>query len=81
MIIIIKDYYLFIVQASRATFQHWDLKNTTIRNKAMDAVKDAMNNITFQDEDSDFLHPIPYTMMYVQWEANIVSVTLEKVPC
>ena len=47
----------------------------------MDAVKDAMNDIIFQDKDSDFLHPIPYTMMYVQWEANIVRILFDNFHC
>ena len=38
----------------------------------MGDVKDAMDSISFNDSQSDFLHPIPYTMMYVQWEANII---------
>ena len=37
----------------------------------MDSVKGAMNGVQF--EDSDFHSPIPYTMMYVQWEANKVK--------
>ena len=57
-------------QASRATFQHKALESTTIRNRAMDSVKGAMMEVQF--EGSDFHSPIPYTMMYVQWEANKV---------
>ena len=37
----------------------------------MGDVKDAMDSITFEDIDFP-THPIPYTMMYVQWEANII---------
>ena len=36
----------------------------------MDSVKSAMNEIVFDEPDS--FSPIPYTMMYVQWEANKV---------
>ena len=60
----------FKILASRARFQHIALKNSSVRNKAMDGVKDAMNEIYFGDPN--FHHPIPYTMMYVQWEANKV---------
>jgi len=63
----------FQITASRATFQHYKLENTTIRNKAMDSVKSAMNEIVFDEPDS--FSPIPYTMMYVQWEANKVIST------
>ena len=38
----------------------------------MDSVKGAMNDVQFDDSDSDFDSPIPYTAMYVQWEANKV---------
>ena len=37
----------------------------------MDSVKGAMLEVEF--EGSDFHSPIPYTMMYVQWEANKVK--------
>lgn len=60
----------FKIMASRARFQHFALKNSTVRNKAMDGVKDAMNEVYFADQS--FHHPIPYTVMYVQWEANKV---------
>ena len=60
------------LKASRATFQHKALDNATIRNNAMDSVKGAMNDVQFDDSDSDFDSPIPYTAMYVQWEANKV---------
>ena len=60
------------LKASRATFQHKALDNATIRNNAMDSVKGAMNDVQFGDSDSDFHSPIPYTAMYVQWEANKV---------
>ena len=62
----------FLFQASRATFQHKALDNATIRNRAMNSVKGAMNDVQFDDSDSDFHSPIPYTAMYVQWEANKV---------
>ena len=62
------------MKACRATFQHRALQNSTIRNKAMDEVKDALNDIKFID--SDFESPIPYTMMYVQWEANKVHASI-----
>jgi len=39
----------------------------------MDSVKSAMNEIVFDEPDS--FSPIPYTMMYVQWEANKVIST------
>ena len=36
----------------------------------MDSVKDAMGTVELDGDD--FNHPIPYTFMYVQWEANKV---------
>ena len=65
-----KIHVLKYLKASRATFQHKALDNATIRNNAMDSVKGAMNDVQFGD--SDFHSPIPYTAMYVQWEANKV---------
>ena len=38
----------------------------------MDEVKDAMEQINLKGADFD--HPIPYTFMYVQWEANKVTI-------
>ena len=61
----------FKILSSRAKFQHFTLENSFVRNQAMDGVKNAMNSVTFNDEI--FHHPIPYTRMYVQWEANKVS--------
>ena len=37
----------------------------------MGDVKDAVDSISFKDINFP-IHPIPYTMMYVQWEANII---------
>ena len=65
-------YFIYFLKASRATFQHKALDNATIRNNAMDSVKGAMSEVQFDDSDSDFHSPIPYTAMYVQWEANKV---------
>merc|ERR1739838_361276 len=38
------------------------------KNRAMDAVKEAMLGVELAGWE--FKHPIPYTFMYVQWEAN-----------
>ena len=37
----------------------------------MGDVKDAMDSVSFEDINFP-IPPIPYTMMYVQWEANII---------
>lgn len=37
----------------------------------MDAVKEAMLGVELAGWE--FKHPIPYTFMYVQWEANKVA--------
>ena len=37
----------------------------------MDAVKEGMDTVELTGED--FKHPITYTFMYVQWEANKVN--------
>ena len=60
----------FSFQASRANFQHGQLKNTNEQNKAMDSIKEEMEQIVFEGEE--FTSPIPYTFLYVQWEANKV---------
>jgi len=58
----------FSVLASRAKFQHEALENTTIKNLAMDSVKLSMEGLDLPS--SRFGHPVAYTFMYVQWEAN-----------
>ena len=61
------------VTASRARFQHSSLENTTIKFRAMTSVKTELAKIVFNSSDSNVQqHPIAYTLMYVQWEANEV---------
>jgi len=62
------DQGTFSVMASRAKFQHEALENTTIKNLAMDSVKLSMEGLDLPS--SRFGHPVAYTFMYVQWEAN-----------
>ena len=65
----------FELTASRAKFQHSELKNTTIKSKAMTEIKNGLNQIHFNL--SDLPSPVAYSIMYVQWEANdIISGTL-----
>ncbi len=58
------------VTASRVTYQHVYLANTTVQVAAMDKIKDGMNGITFPNVDIS--HPIPYSFLYMQWDANRV---------
>ena len=59
--------------ATRARFQYSQLDNTTIKSKAMKAIKSELGKISFNiTEDNVLDHPIAYTFMYVQWEANEV---------
>jgi len=58
----------FSILASRAKFQHEALENTTIKNLAMDSVKESMESLTLPSDP--FGNPVAYTFMYVQWEAN-----------
>ncbi len=58
-------------QASRGNFRHRFLPNTTIQIAAMDDVKEAFGKVQFDKED--FRRPIPYSILYVQWEANKVT--------
>ena len=63
------------VTASRARFQHSSLENTTIKFQAMTSVKTELAKIVFNSSDDTSnvqKHPIAYTLMYVQWEANEV---------
>ena len=48
------------------------MANTNEKNMAMNQVKDALKQIIFKAED--FQSPIAYSFMYIQWEANIVSI-------
>ena len=68
-----QNYFFFFIhlQATRAKYQHGKLKNTQVKNTAMNEVKDRMRAIVFEGED--FKNPIAYAFMYIQWEANIVS--------
>ena len=61
----------FEITASRASFQHSELENTTIQNTAMEQIKSGMGEIVFGGEE--FRSPVPHTFMYVQWEANKVG--------
>lgn len=66
----------FTVTASRAKFQHNELKNTSIKTKAMEEVKAGLAQIKLKtldssDKDENFLpSPVAYSIMYIQWEAN-----------
>merc|ERR1711983_729424 len=63
----------FELTATRARFQYSQLDNTTIKSKAMKAIKSELGKISFNITEDDVLdHPIAYTFMYVQWEANEV---------
>ena len=63
------------VTANRARFQHSSLENTSIKFQAMTSVKTELAKIVFNSSDDTSnvqQHPIAYTLMYVQWEANEV---------
>ena len=63
------------VTANRARFQHSSLENTSIKFLAMTSVKTELAKIVFNSSDDTSnvqQHPIAYTLMYVQWEANEV---------
>jgi hypothetical protein len=50
------------------------LKDTQVKNTAMNEIKDKMKAIIFEGES--FKSPIAYAFMYIQWEANIVRLVL-----
>ena len=58
----------FDITASRMNFQHSELANTTVQNKAMEEIRALLSTVQFQGES--FKSPIPYSFFYVQWEAN-----------
>merc|ERR1719323_2298061 len=58
----------FNITASRATFRHIDLPTNPEQAAAMDSIQGAMREVVFQGED--FSTPIPYSIMYMPWEAN-----------
>ena len=65
----------FSITASRAKFQHNELKNTSIKTKAMAEVKAGLSEITFDISDQETSaslldSPVAYSYMYIQWEAN-----------
>ena len=57
-------------QASRATFRHIDLPTNPEQAAAMDSIQEAMEEVVFGNET--FSTPIPYSIMYMPWEANEV---------
>ena len=59
------------LKASRATFQHIQLDETSARKQAMDEMMNGLDEVYFEGED--FEHPVVYSFMYVNWEANEVS--------
>lgn len=68
-----KIYVIFVhtyFQASRASFEHIRLQNTSIQYDALTSVRDSFANIHFEGEK--FESPIAYSFMYVTWEANKV---------
>ena len=72
------DLKIFLIQATRATFQHTYLPDTPSQNEAVKSVKDSLSSIHFDNQT--FESPIAYAFMYIQWEANEVKelITLEK---
>ena len=62
---------IFIIQATRATFQHTYLPDTPSQNEAVKSVKDSLSSIHFDNQT--FESPIAYAFMYIQWEANEVN--------
>ena len=42
----------------------------------MDSIQEAMREVVFQGEA--FSTPIPYSIMYMPWEANEVQLTLNE---
>ena len=64
-----------MLQASRATFQHYYLANTRVQNEALESVKDALKGITFPGQS--FTTPIAYSFTYVQWTANEVCESIK----
>ena len=66
---------IFLIQATRATFQHTYLPDTPSQNEAVKSVKDSLSSIHFDNQT--FESPIAYAFMYIQWEANEVN---ESIP-
>ena len=65
------DLKIFLIQATRATFQHTYLPDTPSQNEAVKSVKDSLLSIHFDNQT--FESPIAYAFMYIQWEANEVK--------
>jgi len=64
----------FNITASRAKFQYKKFHDTNAQNEAMLQVREEMAKISFSGEDNDF-PPIPYTIKFIQWDANRVMST------
>ena len=63
----------FEIKGIRAKYQYSQLDNIDIKTKAMDTMKSKLRNITFDTNSENNLdHPIAYTFMFIQWEANRV---------
>ena len=63
----------FEIKGIRAKYQYSQLDNIDIKTKAMDTMKSKLRNITFDtNSENNLNHPIAYTFMFIQWEANRV---------
>ena len=65
----------FEIKAVRAKYQYNELlTNIDIKTQAMDSMKSELGKITFDTAnfDNNLRHPIAYTFMFIQWEANRV---------
>ena len=60
-----------IFQASKASFQHKYLPNTTVQIEALNSVRDVLSEIQFSGEEFD--SPIAYSFNYVNWTSNKVK--------
>jgi hypothetical protein len=63
--------------ATRASFKYKVIDNTVEETAAINSVKSMLKNITFDPigdhpKEFNFTHPIAWSYMYLQWEANTV---------
>lgn len=61
------------ITATRATFQHIIMDNSSVQDEAMNSILDGMKEIRF--EGQEFESPKVYNNMYIHWQANLVSVS------
>ena len=61
----------FTITGSRLGFNHLSLKDASVKNTALDSIRNLSQQIDF-GEGANPPFPVVYTYIYVEWESNKV---------